>query len=104
MTRKLAIGDFVKGVQGNIMLTRVTSECDDSPEVTLGLQPSPDEMLTSAMTLMRGALVLLDQSGVADVSSVHLDLAIQRLNDLVTARSADSLQDLAQLRLPEECV
>lgn len=45
--------------------------------------------LAAAMSLMQQALSLLDQAENADTSSVHLDLAIERLRDLM-AKSTNS--------------
>lgn len=45
--------------------------------------------LAAAMSLMQEALSLLDQAENADTSSVHLDLAIERLRDLM-AKSTNS--------------
>lgn len=46
------------------------------------------EQLVTAMALMQQALSLLDQAGDADSSSVHLDLAIERLRELLAKHSA----------------
>lgn len=46
------------------------------------------QQLVAAMALMQEALSLLDQAGDAGSSSVHLDLAIERLRDLIS-RSSD---------------
>lgn len=60
---------------------------DSSPVAERSAQERPqkarDQQLAAAMSLMREALALLDQSSDADSSSVHLDLAIERLRDLI---------------------
>lgn len=45
------------------------------------------QQLADAMALMQQALSLLDQADDADSSSVHLDLAIERLRDLISNSS-----------------
>lgn len=74
---------------------------DSIPAGEVSLQPSQktrDQRLAVAMSLMRDALVLLDQSNDADSSSVHLHLAIERLRDVTGESSrfdtAAALQDL----------
>ena len=41
------------------------------------------QRLAAAMALMQQALALLDEADDADSSSVHLDLAIERLRDVI---------------------
>jgi len=47
------------------------------------------QQLADALALMKQALSLLDQANDADSSGVHLDLAIERLQDLIAASSPD---------------
>lgn len=47
------------------------------------LSTETDNQLSNALPLMRQALALLDDSGIADNSSLHLHLAIERLNGVM---------------------
>lgn len=52
-----------------------------------GMPKSRLRQLADAMALMQQALSLLDQADDADSSSVHLDLAIERLRDIMSNSS-----------------